>query len=381
MKTRRPKIPDDVKLKLWVFSGGRCEFPGCNKPVWRDGLTLKDDNFAHMAHLVAASPAGARGDKDLSPKLISDFSNLMLVCLNHSKLIDGKHKGDYTLEFLRHYKSKHEERIQTQTAIGPDMATTVVRFVANIRERKMEVSPSQAYAAIFPRFPSDEKGLTFDFSNREGSGLKSHWRSLAHDIGVEVKHAVTPGNDHRRLEHLSIFAIAPIPLLMFFGNRIGGAIPTDIYQKHRDTDDWKWKDEPKHNSFKYIVNRRRGNDGCSKVALVLSLSGKVHIDEVRKILPDAPLYEIAVTKPNRDFLQFRSQLTKFSEVYRQVLTNIREQHGGSCEVCLFPAVPVSVAITCGRELLPKADPRVLVYDFDNDYGGFVPTLTINKSQI
>ena len=174
MTNRRPKIPDDVKLKLWVFSGGRCEFPGCNKAVWRDGLTLRDDNFAHMAHIVAASPLGPRGDKVLSPKLATDFSNLMLVCLDHSKLIDGKHKSEYTLEFLRDYKARHEERIQRQTAIGPDMSTTVVRFIAKIRERKMEISTSQAYGAIFPRFPSDEKGILLDFTNKEGSGSKSH---------------------------------------------------------------------------------------------------------------------------------------------------------------------------------------------------------------
>jgi hypothetical protein len=47
-KNQRPKISDDVKLKLWVFSGGRCEFPGCNKPVWRDGLTLKDEQIQEL---------------------------------------------------------------------------------------------------------------------------------------------------------------------------------------------------------------------------------------------------------------------------------------------------------------------------------------------
>ncbi|MCX6753994.1 MAG: hypothetical protein NTV03_02995 [Candidatus Nomurabacteria bacterium] len=60
-------IPQDVKLKLWVLSGGRCEFPGCNEYVWRDGLTLQEDNFSHMAHIVSDSPGGPRGDDELSP--------------------------------------------------------------------------------------------------------------------------------------------------------------------------------------------------------------------------------------------------------------------------------------------------------------------------
>ncbi len=199
MKTRRPKIPDDVKLKLWVLSGGRCEFPGCNKPVWHDGLTLKDDNFAHMAHIVAASPDGPRGNKTLSPQLTTDCSNLLLVCLGHSKLIDGKHKSEYGVDFLREYKKRHEDRIRIQTSVSPDMSTTVLRFVANIRERKMGISTAQAYEAIFPRFPSDDKGIAIDLTNRNGGVGKSHWKSLAQDIATHVKQSLVPGNDYRHI--------------------------------------------------------------------------------------------------------------------------------------------------------------------------------------
>ena len=377
MRQSRPNIPEDVKLKLWVFSGGRCEFPGCNKPVWRDGLTLQDDNFAHMAHLVAASPDGPRGDKKLSPKLIKDFSNLMLVCLNHSKLIDGKHKSKYTLEFLRSYKAKHEERIRMQTAIGPDMATTVLQFVANIRERRMSISPSQAYDAIFPRFPSDEKGILMDFTNKAGSGNKSYWQEFAKEIIAGLGHALAPGNDRRRVEHLSVFAIAPMPLLMHLGNHIGGATPVEIYQKHRDTDDWKWKKEPRRSTFKYIARARNVNKRSRKIALVLSLSGKIHPNEVSAVLSNVPYYEITIPKPNRDFLQHRSQLSKFAVVYRNLLAQIRGRYGSNCEISLFPAVPVSIAVTCGHVLLPKADPRITVYDRDSERNGFVSTLTIN----
>lgn len=376
-KNKRPKIPDNIKLKLWVFSGGRCEFPGCNKPVWRDGLTLKDDNFAHMAHIVAASSAGPRGDKSLSPQLTTDFSNLMLVCLNHSKLVDGKHKSEYSVDFLRDYKERHEARIKMQTAVSPDMSTTVVRFVAKIRERKMEISTAQAYEAIFPRFPLDEKGIVIDFNNRNGSGGKSHWKSLARDIATQVKQALTPGNDHLRIDHLSVFAVAPIPLLMYLGNRIGGATPVDIYQKHRDADDWIWKKEPKRDTFKYIVKKNGLKNSSTKVVVILSLSGLVQVDEVTKVLPNAPRYEITIPKPDRDYLQHRSQLTKFAYIYHRILTEIRKRHGSKCEIYLFPAVPVSVAVACGKELLPKVDPHIHVYDVDNERGGFIPTLTIN----
>lgn len=51
----RKSIPETVKLQLWVKSAGRCEFKGCNKPVWRNELTLSEGNFAEVAHIIGSS--------------------------------------------------------------------------------------------------------------------------------------------------------------------------------------------------------------------------------------------------------------------------------------------------------------------------------------
>jgi hypothetical protein len=143
MAHKRKSIPAEIKLKLWVKSGGRCEFPGCNKEAWRDDLTMQEDNFAHVAHIVAASPDGPRGDQVLSEELDTDFENLLLLCQTHSKLIDGAHKSDYSVEQLKQYKREHEERIQLQTSLGPDLKTTVVRFESPIGERRVPVAIAQ----------------------------------------------------------------------------------------------------------------------------------------------------------------------------------------------------------------------------------------------
>jgi hypothetical protein len=261
------------------------------------------------------------------------------------------------------------------------MSTTVVRFIARVRERKMEISPSQAYEAIMPRFPADENGIALDFTNRSDSGGKGRWKLFASDVSTRIQNALASGNDNRRLDHFSVFAVAPIPLLVHLGLCIGGATPVDVFQKHRDTDDWKWKGEPKRSTFKYRIKRSGITRPGRKVALVLSLSGRIDPAEIAKVLPDAPRYEITIGQPSRDYLRHRSQLQEFAKVYRTLLTEIRERHGAECEISLFPAVPVAVAVTCGKELLPKADPRLRVYDLDNAQGGFVSTLTINYKSI
>ncbi len=146
------KIPQDIKLKLWVLSGGRCEFVGCNELVGVDRLTSQEDNFAHMAHIVADSPDGPRGDKELSPTMAKDFDNLILVCLKHSKLIDGKNRGNYLIKELQQHKKSHEDRICRQTALQPDNTTTILRFIANIGDRAVAVPLTDAQHAVLPKF-------------------------------------------------------------------------------------------------------------------------------------------------------------------------------------------------------------------------------------
>lgn len=375
MANKREKIPENIKLKLWVLSGGRCEFPSCNELVWRDDLTLQEDNFAHVAHIIAASPTGPRGDSELSPELQKDYDNLLLLCLKHSKLVDGRNAEGYTVEQLKEYKAKHEERIQRQTSLGPESATTVVRFQAPIRDRRVPVSRPETYQALYPRFPADDKGVFLDFSNKAGSGDQAFWESFASEITDSVKHSFRTGNDEQRYEHLSVFAMAPIPALIHFGNQVGNVVAIDLFQKHRDTDNWKWKEEPEHDSFGYKYTKSESEPN-EVVALVLSLSGKIGEKEYRAVIGDAPVYEIEVEGATPEFLTYKSRLQKFRLLYRQVISEIRAKHGNNCVIHLFPAIPAPIAVLCGKELLPKSDPAVIVYDYDKAKGGFVQTLTI-----
>ncbi len=376
MAHKRKKIPEDVKLKLWVLSGGRCEHPNCNEYVWRDGMTLKEDHFGHMAHIIAASPGGPRGDSVLSPELDTDFDNLMLLCLKHSKLIDGKNKSEYSIEQLRSYKQAHEDRIRRQTDIQPEMTTTILRFVANIKDRPVNISLPVAHQAIFPRYPADDRGIFMNFTDRPGSGEAHYWESLAIDISNQATRELAAGNDRPRPSHLSVFALGPIPALVKLGATIGNTIAADLFQFHRDTKNWSWMEET-NEAFEFILNEQSGKN-AEHVAIVLSLSGKIHFEEVYRVLPENPMvYEITLDEPTPSFLNQKSQLEKFRKIYRDLLTQIRERHGSAVVIHLFAAIPAPIAVLCGREILPKSDPTIVVYDQEKNQGGFIKILTIN----
>lgn len=112
-------IPTKVKSELWFKAHGRCEI--CNKPLYRDGLTMQQVNLSEYAHIIADSPKGPRGDETLSPLLAKDESNLILLCKDHHKLIDDAGGvAKYGVDLLRKYKRDHEERINIVTGISPE---------------------------------------------------------------------------------------------------------------------------------------------------------------------------------------------------------------------------------------------------------------------
>lgn len=374
---KRPQIPSFTILKLWAMAAGRCEFYGCNEPLWKERLTMKELNKAHIGHIIAYSPRGPRGDRILSVKLAKDFSNLMLVCRDHHVLIDSKeHEKDYPLELLRSYKQKHEDRIKIQTSIQDDLKTTVLLFKANIGDRKVNFPTDKLDRAIMPRYP-DGKDVLMDLTAFGGEGNKHYWESLKQHISGEVEKSLRDGVREKKIQHLSVFALGPIPLLMHLGNCIGNLIPVDLYQFHRDTQDWCWK-EGEGEKQRFIVTKAKAEKKTKKVGLILSLSGKVHAREIEKALSSKmPFYEIALHQPLPTFLNARKFLLQFQKLYREVLNEIRKSHESVKEIHLFPAVPAPIAVACGRGLLPKIDPAFIVYDCNKQNGGFLPRLRIN----
>jgi hypothetical protein len=361
------------------LSAGRCQFPGCKKFLWADSLTLKEDKFANIAHIIADSPEGPRGDEALSKALSRDISNLMLMCLDHHKLIDGKHKDDYSVQLLRTWKLSHEERIRIQTDMQPNHTSTVLRFMANIGTQPINIPIAQAYQAIMPNYPANAQGITIDLSNLALEHDAAYWVTASRQIKNEVAKYFSASNTGQRVSHVSVFAIGPMPLLMQLGYSIGNVVPMEIYQRHRDTQDWTWKSQAPA-GFKFILTST-DHKSQKDVSLSLSLSGKVLDAEIDPILGTAHAkYEITIDTPRVDFLHSPVQLEEFRAMYRQVLTEIRQIHGHDVRIHLFPAVPAPIAVICGKELFHNTDPDVIVYQKDRIDNTFKPAITIKGKE-
>jgi len=383
-KKCRVPIPIKTQIELWAIAAGRCEFRGCNKPLYLDELTKAKDNLSIISHIIAAEPGGPRGDEILSSLLAKDISNLMLTCKDHGKIIDSKeYESTYKIEVLREYKKEHEERIKILTDIMDNAKSHVLIFQAPINGENFSIDKTQAHRAILPKYPAKEHPDIIDFSDLADRETEDgYWTILARNTKVRFNDIFKHGTNRRDYKHVSVFALGPIPLLVYLGTLIGDIESVDLYQRHRITKDWNWKDEP--DDFRkshYRVLEPDTHNDATQTSILISISGVVDRKKVTELLgDDCNIYEIAADKPGLDFLSSRLKLEMLCYEYRQLLTKIRTVNGHTKELHIFCATPSPVAIECGRALLPKSDPPVRVYDLIRGTGGFVYALTINQSQ-
>jgi hypothetical protein len=367
-------IPLPVRYSLWGIAAGRCQYEGCNKPLWVDSLTKKEGNYSYIAHIIADSPDGPRGDEELSKKLAKDISNLMLLCDEHHRLIDRIDVEGHPVERLKKMKEKHEKRIELVTSMPDDLRTHVLLYGANIGKNGAPLSMEKAKEAIYPnRFPAENKPINLSMKNSVFYDDESmYWilekENLNRQFNTKVKQRLTED-----IQHLSVFGLAPQPLLIELGRLLSDITTVDIYQLHREPANWKWQENP--DEFDYII--KTPPKITAKVALNLSLSADIDNSRIQKVLGDnVSIWTLTIESPSNDFLKSKEQLKRFREVFRNLLNEIKREHGHDNVLHVFPSVPVAVAIEIGRVWMPKADLPLILYDENRSKGGFIHTFDI-----
>lgn len=379
-KLNHRKITLTVTLGLVAASGGRCQFRGCNDLLFQHHVTSEAGVFAERAHICAFREAGPRGLDGVRPEDIDSFENLMLLCARCHKLVDDN-PAQYTRADLQQFKAEHEKRIRWVTGLGPEVQTTVLQVKARIGASVVDISQAEIFDALPPRYPAGPStviDLTGVGNERGGSFYAAAYEAIQGD----VQRLYAKGSEIERSKHLSVFGLAPMPLLVGLGASLSNKVQTDFYQCHRDRSyRWTWsKGQP---TVQYTVECLREGTSADKVALVLSLSGAIDLAALPAHIDDGySLYGISLRDavPNTGFLRQRDDLDEFRKVYRELLALLRKKHPAARELHVFPAVPAPVAIACGFDLLPKVDPVLVVYDNVQTEGGFVERLKVQANE-
>ncbi len=376
----KTRIPQKTQSALWARAGGRCQYRGCNQSLIGDLEAGREDGtFGFIAHIVADAADGPRGCKVRSPLLAKSLSNLMLMCGKHHKEIDVDGRDAHTETLLLEMKREHELRTDLLTGVDRDRASHVIRFGARIGQNEALLSTNELFLAMLPRhYPADGRTIDLEmvgcaYRDDEPEYYRFQRDNLRRQFEAQMRGRI----ERQEVRHVSVFALAPQPLLIELGRLIGDILPAQILQRHREPATWAWQEGQPPMRFQAAEG---AVVGTAPIALKIGISATLTDEPVTAVLgPDAAIWSLTVDAPHNDILRSPSDQAEFRAIVRRLLNRIKAVHGEGREIHLFPAMPASLAIELGRVWMPKADPPLVLYDRQGPR--FMPTFTLGQHEV
>jgi len=369
-----------------VRSGGRCVV--CNRYLLEGKLSGREVTFGELAHIVGQAPTAEspRALDDLDPAERDDPENLVLICEDEHEEIDKRGTRDlFAVDLLREMKRAHEERIRHVTSFAADRSTVVLRVIGQLRGTSVEVDTEATASAVirsagrFPRFDLafDRRSVEIDLRDVPGEpeADSSYYAQATATIDQVIEHKLHEGVQRDAVQHLSVFAFARVPLLVYLGSRLDDTVPTDIYQRHRSTGNWEW---PGGDSVHFEVEKPKSRTAVTAAALVLNVSGSIASDELPGEVGSLPRFVLAPSSavPSPDLVNSAEALAAFESSLRELLAWIEANHKSIRRLHVFAAVPLSAAVTLGRVRADEVHPALLLYDRGEN--GYHPALEIGE---
>ena len=365
---RGPEPSTQTKYLLIARAAGRCQF--CNKELLYDKFTLIDDNNSNLAHIVASSPDGPRGDEKRSFELSNKIENLMLMCLDHHHLIDSN-EDLFTEDLLLEMKENHEKAVRTLAESITVEETQLVLFKAAIKNKvRVNITRQEAVRALeFKKRPKDAMGIVIEPKTIEGYHSSEYWRNQIETIDYEIMSKIMGELKYYPNLTFSVFPLAPIPLIAYFGYKLGDKLPVDIYQKHREPNSWAWQSDDNNSFNTELLRIKDGN----KIAMILSLTNIIVKERVLPVYDADLIIHISAKNTGDDCIKTEKNLVDFWKAYQQANDMIKREMPDVKEIAVFPAVPVSAAFEMGRRYMTGVYPKLRLFDDDD---GFFETLVI-----
>lgn len=366
-----------VERELWGRAAGRCEFPDCNRLLYKSPVTQERVNLSEKAHIYSFSEHGPRGWGPFltNKKGLNDVSNLMLVCHDCHEKIDQNVDGTrYKASLLIEWKRQHEERVRIVTGVSPTRKSHVILYGGKIGQENSPLQSDSAIAAMFPEwFPAEERPITLSMRSEHEDTGELFWQSEAAHLRAAFERQVVPRINEANPNHFSVFAFANQPLLILLGMLLTDKVPAELYQLHREPAGWHWQDGPEGFSFRTVAPQQHHGTP----ALVISLSASIDAERITSILgSETAIWELTLEESHNDFLKSRTQLAAFREAARKLMVEIAHHHGQRTPLNIFPAMPVACAVELGRVRMPKADMPWVIFDQNNKLGRFIKALEV-----
>ena len=373
-KTDRGRnVKPTIEKCLWGMTVGRCEFQGCNTYLGEHSVTKSEGNFGEKAHVEAVSEGGARYKELMPNEELNSSDNIMILCPTCHKLID-EHPEEYTVDVLKEMKRTHEIRIYQLTEIDDIQKTLVVNYFANIEGFSPMYEDRLFCRAVIKngKVPSNSYSVPIGTENMPFKDGNNSFYLIQEELLNSAREKIIKPSIKNE-ESISLFALAPIPLLIKLGTLFRDISNVTVYQCHRTGEKWAWKKNS--NIIEYQIEKNR-NIRSKEVALNISLSAEILQDRIDKELGEVCTYKITIANPNRLFVENEGVVDEFVKIFRKCMEQIKNENPEIQTINIFPAMPNLLAVRLGMDYMPKTDPKLIIYDQISSEAGFIKTIEI-----
>ncbi|PIQ27251.1 hypothetical protein COW36_00170 [bacterium (Candidatus Blackallbacteria) CG17_big_fil_post_rev_8_21_14_2_50_48_46] len=376
-KWERPNLSIDLQRQLWGASGGICQM--CSDPVWT--VDAQHAWTGQIAHIVPFSPYGPRGgNPERSKALKTEFSNLLLLCGKHHKLVDThRYASQFTEEVLLKIKSEREKRVKKLLSAVSSRALRVLVLTSKIGEQLPKITNSDVVLALSPNhYPEEPCFVSLPLEHTYDDGyFKTSLKTLDKHLDSLIRQ--TEGQS----EPIAVFSIASMPFLIYVGQKLhGNKRPIEPIPFFPDTNTWGWEDDNGQNrQFTYDSAKAVLPENTSDVIVLVNISGEIPEGMAKSAVGDFPCLTFAAEHPGRNIIRQKAHLVEFKKKWIAFVDEIRAQllksdQGMQSKIHLFVAVPVTVALEIGRQFQPTTESRVLIYDMNRETGHYYFTLEL-----
>lgn len=374
---RRPRWKELERLTLWSKCAGRCEM--CNKLLYKNELSQNPVNLGQFAHVIGHSDLAARANKDIAREFRDSIDNIMLLCHSCHKDIDDN-ADLYPESVLFDIKKDFEDKIEAQTSPTSENRRKIFIVTAPINGREVKISKEEAIEALRPdQFPMGSPMQIDLHTNRYTEKDAEFWENAKEEIKYQFAHNIEPWLD--RTPKVAVFALGPQPLLTYLGWLLGERCDKQVFQRHRDeSKPWQWKQTDSQTMF--IVNEPSAIiDKPSKIALSFSISFDIKKRVASYLDTDSLHWDVSISgTPHPGCVNAPCVLNNFREVIHKLLNEIT-QVSGSLPIHVYMSMPVSLAVTLGMSIMPKATAPLILHDYVNATGLDVEAIKINTYDV
>ena len=385
VRYKRKDLRPEQRTRMLVECGGRCAL--CNAYLLEGGLTSTPVPFGELAHMIGLQPNknSPRGlDEPMGADERNDPSNLMFVCeSNHAEIDKSGSRDMFPIDWLRQRKADHIARINFLTGLNPQHPTVVLRLLAKVRDDLVEVDQTAVANAVmysamrYPKFRlADRNEVEIDLRGIAGEkdATPEYYAAARARINEVFDHTLAGGWTNGDITHMSVFAFARIPLLVYLGTKLGDHVPVDVYQRDRITQDWIWPS--KDGDLPFTVDVPPTTDEPTEAVLIINASGTIERTELPDDVAGMPVLTVTADTAHPNIVDSPSKLAAFTRALHELIGKIEANGYKTVDrLHVFAAAGLACSVTLGRVFDDDIHPTLAIYD-RQDGTGYRPGMEV-----